>query len=263
MNRKTGILTHKQYDDILTWTIFGVILGGRLGYVLFYKPLEYLHKPLEIFYIWEGGMSFHGGMLGVIIAIYSFCRVNKIRFFPVMDMVAIAAPIGLFFGRIANFINGELYGRFTTAEVGMVFPSDPLQISRHPSQLYEATLEGLALAIVLYISFRLGVWRRPRLASGLFLIGYGVFRSIAELYREPDKHLGFIIEGITMGQILSFPMILLGIYLVVISSKTITADKKTEGNKEWGKNLEPKPKKAMAKSKAIHKSSKKKPHKKR
>ena len=230
MNRATTALNTKQYDDILTWVIFGVIFGGRIGYVLFYKPMEYLSKPHEILYVWEGGMSFHGGMLGVIAAIWLFCRHSKIKFFPVMDMVAVVAPLGLFFGRIANFINGELYGRATTSEIGMVFPSDPQQLTRHPSQLYEAALEGLVLGIIMAVAFRMGAWKRPRLLSGMFLVGYGIFRSTAELFREPDEHLGFIIEGITMGQILSAPMVLLGVYLM-LSSKKQTEETKWQKNK--------------------------------
>lgn len=214
MNHQIAALNAKQYDDILTWAVFGVILGGRLGYVLFYKPQEYLANPIEILKVWEGGMSFHGGMIGVVTAIYLFCRHEKIRFFPVMDMVAISAPIGLFFGRLANFVNAELYGRATTSSIGMVFPTDPLQIARHPSQLYEAGLEGVVLGLVLFAALRFGALKRPRLASGLFLLGYGTLRSIGELFREPDAYLGFIMSGITMGQILCVPMILLGIYLI-------------------------------------------------
>lgn len=223
MNKKTNTLTVKQYDDILTWAVFGIILGGRLGYVFFYKPTEYLSHPMQILHIWEGGMSFHGGMLGVIAAILIFCRKNKIGFFPVMDLVAITVPIGLCFGRLANFVNGELYGRETTASIGMVFPSDPEQLTRHPSQLYEATLEGLVLGVIMYIAFRLDAWKRHKFCSGLFLVGYGSFRTISELFREPDSYLGYIVEGITMGQILSAPMILLGLFLMLISKKQVEA----------------------------------------
>jgi len=243
MNKQTKALDAKQYDDILTWAIFGVILGGRLGYVLFYKPIEYLHDPVRILHIWEGGMSFHGGMIGMVLAMYLFCRSRKIRFFPVMDMVAVTAPIGLFFGRLANFINGELYGRVTDSPLGMVFPADPLQLPRHPSQLYEAALEGLVLGIMLYISFRLGMWKRAKFNSGLFLVGYGVFRSISELFREPDKHLGYIIEGITMGQLLSAPMILLGIYLLITSKPTTELETKEVSEKWQKKKLKRKKKK--------------------
>lgn len=217
MNKQTNTMSKNQYDSILTWMILGVVFGGRFGYVIFYNSAYYLQHPIEAFYVWEGGMSFHGGMLGVIVAIWGFARVHKLAFFKVTDLIAVAAPIGLFLGRIANFINSELYGRATDAEIGMVFPTDPTQLSRHPSQLYEAALEGLLLGIILLIAFKMGAWKKTRLLSALFLIFYGVFRSIAELFREPDAHLGFIIEGLTMGQLLSFPMVLLGIYLVATS----------------------------------------------
>lgn len=214
MNSQTKTMSAEQYDSVLTWIILGVVLGGRLGYVLFYKLGYFIENPLEIFAVWQGGMSFHGGVLGVIAATYLFTKRHKIQFFRLMDLIAVAAPIGLFLGRVANFINGELYGRATTAWVGMIFPTDPQQLNRHPSQLYEAVLEGLVLGLILFALFKLRKWQKPAFLSGVFLIGYGTFRSIAELFREPDAHLGFIIEGITMGQILSLPMILLGIYLV-------------------------------------------------
>lgn len=221
MNSVTKVMSAEQYDAILTWAILGVVFGGRLGYVIFYKPLYFLNNPAEILAVWEGGMSFHGGMLGVIVAIYWFTKKYKIEFFKVIDLVAVVAPVGLLLGRIANFINAELYGRATTHWVGMVFPSDPQQIPRHPSQLYEAALEGLVLGLIMFIAFKIGKWQKPKFLSGLFLIGYGTFRSIAELFREPDAHLGFIIEGLTMGQLLSFPMVMLGVYLVFTSgSKT-------------------------------------------
>lgn len=222
MNKRTATMTKDQYDSILTWMILGVVLGGRFGYVIFYNSAYYLQNPIEAFYVWEGGMSFHGGMLGVIVALWGFAKINKIEFFKVTDLVAVSAPIGLFLGRIANFINSELYGRTTDAEIGMIFPTDPLQVSRHPSQLYEAALEGLVLGLLLFVAFKMGAWKRARLLSALFLIGYGTFRSVAELYREPDAHLGFIIEGLTMGQLLSFPMILFGIYLAVTSGSKKT-----------------------------------------
>jgi len=215
MNKTTQALSKEQYDSILTWAIFGVVLGGRLGYVLFYKPLHYLNNPEEIFAVWQGGMSYHGGTIGVILAIYIFTRRHKISFFPVMDMAAVATPIGLGLGRLANFINGELYGRATDSPIGMVFPTDPEQISRHPSQLYEAALEGLVLFVILFVAFKVfKAWQRPMLLSAIYLIFYGAFRIIAEFFREPDVHLGFIFNHVTMGQILSIPMILLGIYLV-------------------------------------------------
>ena len=211
-------LTPLDLDDLLLYVTIGVVLGGRLGYVFFYRPDFYLSHPGEILQVWQGGMSFHGGMLGVIVAMALFAWRRGIAFFEVGDAVAAAVPIGLFFGRIANFINGELYGRATDVPWAMVFPHggpDP----RHPSQLYEAILEGLVLFLILF-----WVARRPRISEtagligGLFLIGYGLARSFVEFFREPDEHLGFLLGGsITMGQILSLPMILIGLALLAKS----------------------------------------------
>lgn len=220
LNKKAKALTKDQYDSILTWVIIGIVLGGRLGYVLFYKPMEFLHEPHRIFAVWEGGMSFHGGMIGTILALWIFCRKNKIEFFKVIDLAAVVTPIGLGLGRLANFINGELYGRPTESEYGMIFPTDPLQTPRHASQLYEAFLEGFVMLVLLFIAFKFfEAWKRPKLLSGLFLISYGIFRSIVEIFREPDAHLGFLYEGVTMGQLLSAPMVLLGLYLVFVSGR--------------------------------------------
>ncbi|WP_282607652.1 prolipoprotein diacylglyceryl transferase [Pelagibius sp. Alg239-R121] len=205
------------FDDFLLWATFGVIIGGRLGYVLFYKPAYFLWNPAEILVIWQGGMSFHGGLLGVIVAMYLFTRRHGIRFFALTDIVACAAPIGLLLGRIANFVNGELYGRATDAEIGMIFPQDPTQLPRHPSQLYEAGLEGLVLFLVLFLLVQGSALTRSGLLSGTFLIGYGLSRIIVEFFREPDDHLGFLFAGATMGQLLSLPMMLLGIGLAIWS----------------------------------------------
>ncbi len=201
------------FDDFLLWATFGVIIGGRLGYVLFYKPVYFLWNPAEILVIWQGGMSFHGGLLGVIAAMYLFTRRRKIPFFALADIVACAAPIGLFLGRLANFVNGELYGRPTDATIGMIFPQDPTQLPRHPSQLYEAGLEGLVLFVVLFLMVRGAALTRGGLLSGVFLAGYALSRIIVEFFREPDDHLGFLFAGATMGQLLSLPMLLLGIGL--------------------------------------------------
>lgn len=222
MNKQTKTMDKEQYDSILTYLILGVIFGGRFGYVLFYKPAYFLSNPLEIFYVWEGGMSFHGGMLGVIAAIWLFCRKNNIKFFGVIDLVAAAAPIGLLLGRLANFINGELFGRATDSPLAMIFPTDPLQLPRHPSQLYQAAMEGLILFAILFLAFKyLKAWKFSGMMSGIFLIGYGSARSFAEIFREPDAHLGILFEYFTMGQLLSFPMIALGIYLTIQSKKKI------------------------------------------
>lgn len=204
----------KHYDDFLTWAVIGVVLGGRLGYVLFYNLPRYLEHPLEIFVTWHGGMSFHGGLVGVVLAAYLFARRQKIPFWQFMDTVAAVAPIGLFLGRLANFVNGELYGRVTDSPLGMIFPhSDGLP--RHPSQLYQAGMEGVLLFVVLLAVTRSAAWQeRHGLLSGVFLTGYGIARIIGECFRQPDAQLGFIFESITMGQILSLPMVLFGAWLI-------------------------------------------------
>jgi len=208
-------LSKAAYDDIMVWAILGIILGGRLGYVLFYKPSHYFAYPLEILMVWQGGMSFHGGLLGMITAMLLFARTFKTPFLAITDLLAVVAPIGLCFGRLANFVNGELYGRATDSAFGMVFPSDPLQVPRHPSQLYEAGLEGILLFTFLIITActTRALTRRGTL-SGLFLIGYCAARTTAELFREPDSFIGYLPGGITMGQLLSMPMLLAGLYLV-------------------------------------------------
>ncbi len=207
-------LSKSALDDVVVWAVLGIVLGGRLGYVIFYKPAYYLSKPLEIFYVWEGGMSFHGGLLGIIAAFYLFCRKYKIRFLALTDLLSCAAPIGLFFGRIANFINGELFGRVTDAQVGMIFPSGG-ELPRHPSQLYEATLEGLLLFVIMMLLLKKTNLRdKAGRLSGIFFILYGLARIICEYFREPDSFLGFLYAGTTMGQLLSLPMIVVGMYLV-------------------------------------------------
>jgi phosphatidylglycerol:prolipoprotein diacylglycerol transferase len=205
----------KFVDDFFVWATAGVILGGRLGYVLFYNPKYYLGHPVEIFYVWQGGMSFHGGLLGVIAAMALFARHRRIGFFAIADAVACAAPIGLFFGRIANFINGELWGRVTDVPWAVVFPKagpDP----RHASQIYEAGLEGAVLfAVLWFLVRRSDASHRPGFLSGVFLLGYSAARAFVELFRQPDPQLGFLFGGVTMGQLLSVPMIAFGIYLIV------------------------------------------------
>jgi phosphatidylglycerol:prolipoprotein diacylglycerol transferase len=208
-------LTKAALDDMVVWAVLGIVLGGRLGYVLFYKPDYYLQHPAEILHVWEGGMSFHGGLVGTIIAFYLFCRKYKIQFLALTDLLSCAAPIGLFFGRVANFINGELFGRVTDAPVGMIFPAAG-DLPRHPSQLYEAALEGLVLfAIMMFLLKRTDVRAKPGYLSGIFLILYGIARIICEYFREPDAFLGFIYEGTTMGQLLSIPMIMIGLFLTL------------------------------------------------
>ena len=215
-----AVATCDQVDDFLTWTVVGIILGGRLGYVLFYRPSHYLANPLEALMVWQGGMSFHGGMIGMIMAIVLFCRGRGIDMLGFGDRVATVAPIGLFLGRCANFINGELWGRPWDGPWAMIFPADPLQLPRHPSQLYQAALEGLVLfAVMATLAARTEVRARRGLLAGLFLAGYAAARSIGELFREPDAFLGFLVFGTTMGQLLSLPMLAAGLWLVATSGR--------------------------------------------
>jgi len=201
------------FDDFLLWATLGVLLGGRLGYVLFYKPDFYLAHPQEILFIWQGGMSFHGGLLGMIAAEVMFARRRGLPVLALADIVAAAAPVGLLLGRIANFVHGELFGRPSDVPWAMVFPrGGPLP--RHPSQLYEAAIEGLVLLLVLHLMVRAGALERRGMLAGAFLIGYAVARMLAELFREPDIHLGFLAGGVTMGQALSLPLLLAGLALV-------------------------------------------------
>ena len=207
-------VTPEQVDDFLVWATLGVVLGGRLGYVLFYKPTFYFANPAEIFQVWQGGMSFHGGFLGVVIAALLFARKYKLPIFSLADMLATVAPVGLFFGRIANFINGELFGRVTDVSWGMVFPNGG-PLPRHPSQLYEAALEGALLFIIQIALRKTRIGKKPGVATGVFLIGYALARGFVELFRQPDAHLGLLIGGATMGQLLSIPMILIGVLLII------------------------------------------------
>lgn len=208
------VMTPLKIDDFLLWAALGVILGGRLGYVLFYKPGFYLANPLSILTLWEGGMSFHGGFLGVIVATILFSRRNQTDPFLLGDLLAIVAPIGLFFGRLANFINGELWGRISDVQWAMVFPrGGPLP--RHPSQLYQAFFEGVVLFAVLLIVWRFTDGRRrPGLLCGVFFAGYGVARIVGELFREPDAHLGYLWGPVTMGMVLSLPLLAIGAWLI-------------------------------------------------
>ncbi len=209
-----GRLTRVHVDDFLLWATLGVILGGRLGYVLFYNAPYYLSQPAEIIAVWKGGMSFHGGLAGVIIAIILFCRRKGLPVFALGDPIALVAPIGLFFGRIANFINGELYGRAADVPWAIVFPHGG-NIARHPSQLYEALLEGaLLFAVMLALVKFARALERPGLLTGAFIAGYGLARIVVEFFREPDAQLGFLAFGTTMGQWLSLPLVAAGLWLV-------------------------------------------------
>jgi len=208
-------ISEEPIDDFLVWATLGVILGGRIGYALFYNFPYYAANPEKILYVWQGGMSFHGGLLGVIIAGLWFCKRRDIEPLKLGDLLACTAPIGLFFGRIANFINGELFGRVTDVPWGVVFPRggpDP----RHPSQLYEAVLEGLVLFVVLNLLMRNPVIREKRgFLTGAFVAGYALSRMIIELFRQPDAHIGFLSLGSTMGQLLSVPMLAIGVWMMV------------------------------------------------
>ncbi|MGB0687944.1 MAG: prolipoprotein diacylglyceryl transferase [Paracoccaceae bacterium] len=223
-----------QVEDLLTWVIVGVILGGRLGYVLFYQPVHFLYHPLEIVTIWKGGMAFHGGLAGVCVAAYLFFRRNLVPYDSGADLLALAAPAGLLLGRVANFINAELWGRATDLPWGVIFPGEAAQAcgqitglcARHPSQLYEAVLEGLLLGgLLLFLAFKKAALKKPGLITGIFFAGYGIARCFVELVRQPDAQfqspenpLGYVFElaglGITMGQILSLPMIAVGLFLI-------------------------------------------------
>jgi phosphatidylglycerol---prolipoprotein diacylglyceryl transferase len=215
VRRSPALMTPEQVDDFFLWIMLGAILGGRLGYVLFYKPMEYLAEPLTIFMTWQGGMSFHGGLLGAILGIMLFARKNKIDQWYVSDGVAISVPIAIGMVRVANFINGELWGRpAPDVPWAMVFPTGG-DIARHPSQIYEAALEGLVLFLIIrWLSQNADIRKKTGTLTGAFLIGYGSFRIISEFFREPDAHLGFLFAGATMGQLLSVPMVMFGFYCV-------------------------------------------------
>jgi phosphatidylglycerol:prolipoprotein diacylglycerol transferase len=209
-----------QLDDFLLWATLGVVLGGRVGFILFYNLPYYIDHPLHIFTVWQGGMSFHGGLVGVILAMIFFARRRGLPFFALADIVACAAPIGLFLGRLANFVNGELVGRPTDVPWAVLFPvpgrPDLPPVARHPSQIYEAFLEGIVLFAVLFLLVRFTAAKgRLGVLSGVFLIGYGISRIVAELFREPDVQLGFLFGGVTMGQVLSVPMIVMGVLFVL------------------------------------------------
>ena len=235
------VMTVRQVEDLLTWVIVGVIVGGRLGYVLFYNPGYYLQNPIEIPMIWTGGMSFHGGLLGVIVVCFVFAWRHRLRSLVVADALCLATPIGLFLGRIANFINAELWGRPTDLPWGVIFPGAAAQdcpgveglCARHPSQLYEALLEGLILGLVLlYVVYRRGGLKRTGLVAGLFFLGYGLARFVVEFARQadgqfitPDNPMGYVVQlggaGLSMGQLLSLPMVALGIILIWMAPKRV------------------------------------------
>jgi phosphatidylglycerol:prolipoprotein diacylglycerol transferase len=214
-------LTKDMMDDLLTWVIIGVILGGRLGYVAFYNLPYYLDNPLDAIKIWQGGMAFHGGLIGVITAMILFAWKHKMPFFALADRVALVTPIGLFFGRIANFINGELFGRATDVPWGMIFVNG--DVALHPSQLYQAMTEGLALFILLIILQQSEKIRiRYGVISGAFLSAYAFMRFFVEYTRQPDAHIGFLVAHLSMGQLLCIPMVLAGITIILFARKNAT-----------------------------------------
>jgi phosphatidylglycerol:prolipoprotein diacylglycerol transferase len=211
-------LTVTDFDDFILWVTLGIILGGRLGYVLFYNPAYFAANPGEIVQLWKGGMSFHGGFLGCVVAVMAFARRRGIPILSLGDIVCAVAPIGLFLGRMANFVNAELWGRRSDVPWAFVFPgAGPLP--RHPSQLYEAALEGLVLFVVLALMMRAGALKRPGMILGAFSLGYGVARVICEFFREPDAQLGFLWGGLTMGMLLSLPLIVAGVWLIVAAMR--------------------------------------------
>lgn len=217
---RTPTMTPALIDDFFLWSVLGVVLGGRLGYVFFYKPLFFLTHPLDIVKMWDGGMSFHGGFLGVVVACLVFGRRHGITLDRMLDLGAASVPVGLGVVRVANFINGELWGRATDVPWAMVFPLDETQTPRHPSQLYEAGLEGLVLFLAVRIAtHRFGALQHPGRASGIFALGYGLSRIIVEFFREPDSFMGYFAGVITMGQILSLPLVAVGVWLLLRSRR--------------------------------------------
>ena len=218
-DRTDGGVDRSHVDDFILWATLVIILGGRLGYVLFYKPGYFIDNPMEIVAMWKGGMSFHGGTIGVVLAIWWYSRRQKLAFLAFADIITAAVPIGLFFGRLANFINGELFGRASDVPWAMVFPHGGPN-PRHPSQLYEAGLEGLLLfAVIAAIIFGYQGLKRPGLVTGTFLAGYAIARFMVEYVREPDAHLGTLYGIATMGQLLSLPLAAFGFWLILRATR--------------------------------------------
>jgi phosphatidylglycerol:prolipoprotein diacylglycerol transferase len=219
--------TQADMDDQIVWIALGIVLGGRVGYVLFYNLASYIEHPAEIFTVWRGGMSFHGGFLGTILAIVLFARSRGLNALAMLDVAAVVTPIGLFTGRVANFVNGELWGRpAPDLPWGVVFPMGG-DVPRHPSQLYEAFAEGLVLLAIMAVAVRVFGFRRPGLLGGIFVLGYSVARILCEFFREPDAQLGFLFGGTTMGQLLSFPMAAAGIAVIAIAARGWTRPRRS------------------------------------
>lgn len=220
IRRGASELTEKDLDSLIAYLVVGMLIGARLIYVLVYDFSEYRAHPLQAFAVWTGGLSFHGAILGMAIAIAIFARRQRLAILAVTDAVALAGTPGLFFGRLGNFINGELYGRPSSVPWAMVFPGDPLHVARHPSQLYEAFAEGILLAVVLWVldgRARAGGWHWPGLVTGTFLVGYALLRFLLEFTRQPDAQLGFVLGTFSMGQLLSTIMFLAGAILLAVS----------------------------------------------
>ena len=217
-------LTVTDFDDFVIWITLGIILGGRIGYVLFYNFAHFAANPIEIPQLWNGGMSFHGGVIGCTVAIALFALRRDIAILSLADVTAAVAPIGLFLGRIANFINGELWGRPSDVPWAMVFPHGG-PVPRHPSQFYEATLEGVVLFIVVAYLVRSGALKRPGVVTGVFVLGYGAARIACEFFREPDVQLGFLWGGLTMGMLLCIPLMLAGIAILAVALKRLPKPK--------------------------------------
>jgi phosphatidylglycerol---prolipoprotein diacylglyceryl transferase len=209
-------MTVVDYDDFILWVTLGIILGGRTGYVLFYNFSHFIANPIEIVQVWKGGMSFHGGFLGCVLAVVLFARHRGIPMLSLGDITCAVGPLGLFLGRLANFVNGELWGRPTDVPWAMVFPGGG-PLARHPSQLYEAGLEGIVLFIVLALLVRAGALKRPGLTIGAFAVGYAIARTFCEFFREPDVQLGFLWGGLTMGMLLSIPLFLVGLGFIALA----------------------------------------------
>ena len=208
----------EDIDDVIVWAALGIVLGGRIGYVLFYNPAYFAANPSEILVLWRGGMSFHGGFLGTILALLLFARSRGIPMLSMLDVAAIVTPIGLFLGRIANFINSELWGRVTDVPWAFVFPNGG-PLPRHASQLYEGALEGIVLFAILVVMWRRGALKYPGMIGGMFVGGYGIARIVSEFFREPDAHIGYLTGGLTMGMLLSIPMLIVGFGAIWIAKR--------------------------------------------
>jgi phosphatidylglycerol:prolipoprotein diacylglycerol transferase len=219
VRRFSSSIQPKDLDDFIVWATVGIVVGGRLGYALFYNPWEYLSHPLKLLYLWQPGMSFHGGFLGIIIVVIWFCHRRKLPLLIFSDIIASVSPIGLFFGRIANFINSELYGRVTDVSWAVIFPNGG-PYPRHPSQLYEAILEGIGLFLLMawveYFTKRRQT--NPGIMCAVFLLGYAIARMIVEVFRQPDSHIGYFMGGTTLGQLLSVPILIGGFIFLYIST---------------------------------------------